>query len=150
MVCVPVKITFASFHHRLMASIIAIRVRPALRPSDPGYELIPQRFQKSALQVTSSTSLAVDSPPQGKKIFVFDRVFPEDITQEGIWDYLQESVQGFTQGYNVSILAYGQSGAGKSYTMGTACPADNFDQTNVGRLILPSNLRCGLRPWLEK
>ncbi|KAI5806692.1 hypothetical protein DFH27DRAFT_479935 [Peziza echinospora] len=114
---------------------VAIRVRPALRPSDPGYELIPQRFQKSALQVTSSTSLAVDSPPQGKKIFVFDRVFPEDITQEGIWDYLQESVQGFTQGYNVSILAYGQSGAGKSYTMGTACPADNFDQTNVG--IIP-------------
>lgn len=102
---------------------IAIRVRPPLRPGDPGYDLIPQRFQRSAVQVMSPTSLAVDSP-QGKKIFVFDRVFSEEVGQEGVWDYLQESVAAFVQGYNVSLLAYGQSGAGKSYTMGTASPGD--------------------------
>lgn len=28
------------------------------------------------------------------------------------------------QGYNVSLLAYGQSGAGKSYTMGTIEPGE--------------------------
>lgn len=79
----------------------------------------------------SSTSLAVDSP-QGKKIFVFDRVFAEDVGQEGVWDYLQESVAAFVQGYNVSLLAYGQSGAGKSYTMGTASPGDQPNQSSHG------------------
>ncbi|KAF8435541.1 P-loop containing nucleoside triphosphate hydrolase protein [Terfezia claveryi] len=103
---------------------VAIRVRPALQPNDPGYDLIPQRFQKSAVQVMSPTSLAVDSP-QGKKIFVFDRVFSEKVEQDGVWEYLQESVSAFVQGYNVSLLAYGQSGAGKSYTMGTASPGDS-------------------------
>jgi len=109
--------------HKLIHKI-AIRVRPALRPNDPGYDLIPQRFQKSAIQVMSPTSLAVDSP-QGKKIFVFDRVFSEEVGQDGVWEYLQESVSAFVQGYNVSLLAYGQSGAGKSYTMGTASPGDS-------------------------
>jgi hypothetical protein len=75
------------------------------------------------VQVTSPTSLAIDSP-QGKKIFVFDRVFSEDVDQEGIWDYLVESTNAFIQGYNVSMLAYGQSGAGKSFTMGTSGPIE--------------------------
>ncbi|KAL4748947.1 hypothetical protein BDW72DRAFT_195294 [Aspergillus terricola var. indicus] len=100
---------------------VAVRVRPPLKPTDPGYELIPQRFQRSMVHVTSPTSLAIDVP-QGRKLFVFDRVFAETVDQAGIWDYLSDSVGSFLQGYNVSILAYGQSGAGKSYTMGTAGP----------------------------
>jgi chromosome segregation ATPase len=87
------------------------------------------------VQVTSPTSLAIDSP-QGRKLFVFDRVFGEDVTQEGIWDYLIESVNAFVQGYNVSMLAYGQSGAGKSYTMGTSGPSEQGDMEIMGKLIL--------------
>ena len=75
------------------------------------------------VHVTSPTSLAIDSP-QGRKLFVFDRVFGEDVHQEGVWEYTSESVNAFIQGYNVSVLAYGQSGAGKSYTMGTSGPAE--------------------------
>ena len=112
----------------------AVRVRPPLQPTDPGYELIPQRFQKAMVQVTTPTSLAVDVP-QGRKLFVFDRVFDEDTTQEGVWEYLHDSVNSFVQGYNVSILAYGQSGAGKSFTMGTSGPAEQSDQTLRG--IIP-------------
>lgn len=52
--------------------------------------------------------------------------------QEGVWEYLQDSVNSFVQGYNVSILAYGQSGAGKSYTMGTSGPAEQNDQKVMG------------------
>ena len=74
----------------------AVRVRPPLGPSDPGFELIPQRFQKSMVQVTTPTSLGVDSP-QGRKLFIFDRVFGEDTTQKGVWDYLQDSVESFLQ-----------------------------------------------------
>jgi kinesin family protein 4/21/27 len=109
----------------------AVRVRPPLEPTDPGYDLIPQRFQRSMVTVTSNTNLAIDAP-QGRKLFVFDRVFAPDVTQEGIWEYLTDCVNSFTLGYNVSLLAYGQSGAGKSYTMGTSGPAEQGDMEVMG------------------
>lgn len=110
-------------------------MRPPLQPTDPGYDLIPQRFRASTCEVPSPTNLVVASP-QGKKLFVFDRVFEEDTTQEGVWSYLSDSVNSFVQGYNVSILAYGQSGAGKSYTMGTAGSEQLLDSTSAGKLHL--------------
>jgi hypothetical protein len=88
------------------------------------------------VQATSETNLAIDAP-QGKKLFVFDRVFGPEITQEGIWEYLSESVSAFLQGYNVSLLAYGQSGAGKSYTMGTSGPGEQADLEVMGTRLNP-------------
>ncbi|KIW06875.1 uncharacterized protein PV09_02551 [Verruconis gallopava] len=110
---------------------VAVRVRPPLQPTDPGFELVPQRFRSSIAHVTSPTSLTVESA-QGKKLFVFDRVFPPETDQEGVWEYLSESVNSFVQGYNVSILAYGQSGAGKSFTMGTSGPAEQNNPRIMG------------------
>ena len=112
--------------------IVAVRIRPPLRPNDPGFETIPQRFQRSMVHDTSPTSLAIESP-HGQKLFLFDRVFAEDVHQEGIWQYVNESVDAFMQGYNVSILAYGQSGSGKSYTMGTSGPTEQGDPRLMGR-----------------
>lgn len=109
-------------------------MRPPLRPTDPGFDLIPQRFQRGMVHVTSPTSLAVDSP-QGRKIFVFDRVFGQEVDQNGVWDYLEESVNAFVQGYNVSLLAYGQSGAGKSYTMGTSGPDEQSNVKVMGMFL---------------
>ena len=93
------------------------------------------------VQVTTPTSLGVDSP-QGRKLFIFDRVFGEDITQRGIWDYISDSVNSFLQGYNVSIMAYGQSGSGKSYTMGTSGPKEQSDPSAMGKCaVMDSSLQ---------
>lgn len=113
---------------------VAVRIRPPLKAGDPGYDLVPQRFQGSICQGTSTSSLAVDASG-GRKVFVFDRVFGEDEEQEGVFEYVTESVSSFVQGYNVSILAYGQSGAGKSYTMGTTGPREQGDHKIMG--IIP-------------
>ncbi|CCU74411.1 kinesin family protein [Blumeria hordei DH14] len=110
---------------------VVVRVRPPLNPSDPGYDLIPQRFQRSMVRVTSATNLEIDSP-QGRRLFNFDRVFDGSVDQAGIWDYLVESINAFIQGYNVSMLAYGQSGAGKSYTMGTSDPSEQGNPGSMG------------------
>ncbi len=83
------------------------------------------------VQVTSPTSLAVDSP-QGRKLFVFDKVWGPDVRQDGVWEYVAASVDSFLQGYNVSVMAYGQSGAGKSYTMGTSGPLEQNDGLRMG------------------
>lgn len=113
--------------------LIAVRVRPPLGPDDPGFDLIPQRFQRSMVQVMSNTTLAIDAP-QGRKVFVFDRVFAPEIDQAGVFEYLEDCVNAFTTGYNVSLLAYGQSGAGKSYTMGTSGPDEQNDFDVMGKL----------------
>lgn len=83
------------------------------------------------VQTTGNTSLSIDSP-QGRKLFVFDRVFGPDVMQDGIWEYIADSVNAFTEGYNVSVLAYGQSGAGKSYTMGTSGPSEQQNEELMG------------------
>ncbi|KAJ5563421.1 hypothetical protein N7535_008585 [Penicillium sp. DV-2018c] len=114
---------------------VAVRVRPPLKPTDPGYELVPQRFQRSMVHVTAPTSLTVDTSATGQKLFVFDRVFPETTEQEGVWEYVSDSVNSFLQGYNVSIMAYGQSGAGKSFTMGTSGPNEQDKVQDMG--IIP-------------
>ena len=120
---------------KLTRTPTAVRVRPPLRPSDPGFELIPQRYQRSMVHMTTTTGLTVESP-QGKKFFIFDKVFGEDTQQEGIWDYVKSSVDSFLQGYNVSILAYGQSGSGKSYTMGTSAGGEQSNYRQIGTLGL--------------
>ena len=83
------------------------------------------------VQVTSPTGLAVDSP-QGRKLFVFDKVFGEEVLQDGVWEYISESVDSFLQGYNVSVMAYGQSGSGKSFTMGTSGPSEQSNKQLMG------------------
>lgn len=113
---------------------VVVRVRPPLQAGEPGFELIPQRFRSATCHVTTPSSLAVDASG-GRKVFVFDRVFGPDVDQEGIFEYMADSVNSFVQGYNVSILAYGQSGAGKSYTMGTTGPRDQADADVMG--IIP-------------
>ncbi|KAJ5342492.1 hypothetical protein N7541_011616 [Penicillium brevicompactum] len=113
---------------------VAVRVRPPLKPTDPGYDLVPQRFQRSMVQVVDSNNLTVDVP-NAQKWFTFDRIFPETTEQEGIWEYVSDSLNSFLQGYNVSIMAYGQSGAGKSFTMGTSGPNEQKIAQNMG--IIP-------------
>ncbi|KAG8527675.1 uncharacterized protein KY384_007828 [Bacidia gigantensis] len=79
----------------------------------------------------TETGLTIESP-QGRKFFIFDRVFGENTRQEGVWEYVKDSVDSFIQGYNVSILAYGQSGSGKSYTMGTSAGGEQYHPQQMG------------------
>ncbi|KAI1499669.1 P-loop containing nucleoside triphosphate hydrolase protein [Biscogniauxia marginata] len=50
--------------------------------------------------------------------FTFDRVFGMDGKQHEIFDYsIRPTVDDILNGYNGTVFAYGQTGAGKSYTM---------------------------------
>ena len=53
-----------------------------------------------------------------EKVCTFDRCFDEDTTQQDIFDTVGRPLcDHFLAGYNTTLLAYGQTGAGKSYTM---------------------------------
>ena len=56
-----------------------------------------------------------DDPP---KNFTFDAVFGANVTQRHIYEVCAAPVvEAALQGYNGTIFAYGQTGAGKSFTM---------------------------------
>ena len=51
------------------------------------------------------------------KTFSFDRVFDEEASQADIYNTVSPFVQSVLEGYNATVFAYGQTGAGKTYTM---------------------------------
>ncbi|EOO01454.1 putative kinesin heavy chain protein [Phaeoacremonium minimum UCRPA7] len=65
--------------------------------------------------------------------FTFDRVFDMSCKQSDIFDFsIRSTVEDILNGYNGTVFAYGQTGAGKSYTMmGTSIDDDE------GRGVIP-------------
>jgi DNA replication protein DnaC len=50
--------------------------------------------------------------------FTFDHVYDQNSTQEGVYENTaKQAVWSVLEGYNATILAYGQTGTGKTYTM---------------------------------
>ncbi|KAL0213150.1 hypothetical protein RCL1_006776 [Eukaryota sp. TZLM3-RCL] len=49
--------------------------------------------------------------------FSFDTVFSTSSSQSDVYSFIHPSVQSCLDGFNASIIAYGQTGTGKTYTM---------------------------------
>ncbi|KAL0558412.1 hypothetical protein IC582_002977 [Cucumis melo] len=52
-----------------------------------------------------------------KKEFEFDKIFSKETSQEEIYSEVEPIIQSALDGRNVCIIAYGQTGTGKTYTM---------------------------------
>ncbi|XP_036714282.1 kinesin-like protein KIF1A isoform X20 [Balaenoptera musculus] len=100
---------------------VAVRVRPF-----NSREM--SRDSKCIIQMSGSTTTIVNpkQPKEMPKSFSFDYSYwshtsPEDMnyaSQKQVYcDIGEEMLQHAFEGYNVCIFAYGQTGAGKSYTM---------------------------------
>ena len=68
---------------------------------------------------TSPTSLTFHSSREKNVYrFNFDRIFPPSSTQEDIYDFgVKGIIESVLDGYNGTVLAYGQTSSGKTYTM---------------------------------
>ncbi|XP_074872298.1 kinesin-like protein KIF21A isoform X3 [Carettochelys insculpta] len=89
---------------------VAVRIRPQLA--------------KEKIEGCHICTSVTPGEPQvflGKdKAFTFDYVFNIDSQQEEIYaQSVEKLIEGCFEGYNATVFAYGQTGAGKTYTMGT-------------------------------
>ena len=99
------------------------RVRPDLRTEQSIMTFPDAEFAETPVQI------ACPCPgfPNAQKRFEFDRVFLPTATQEIVFEETKPLITSCADGYNVAIITYGQTGAGKTHTlMGSkACPGLN-------------------------
>lgn len=96
-------------------------------------------FKDGKLSVYVKSAGAQDKP-ESKKVYDFDQVFggQEGNNQEDVFRDTKHLIMSVVDGYNVCIFAYGQTGAGKSYTMigssdiGTCLHDDGLFDANAG------------------
>jgi hypothetical protein len=65
----------------------------------------------------SSLELIPSQANESSKLFHFDCVFPPHSMQGEIFNEVKPFIQSAIDGENVCIFAYGQTGAGKTFTM---------------------------------
>ncbi|KAJ1920571.1 hypothetical protein H4219_001271 [Mycoemilia scoparia] len=88
--------------------------------------------------ITGSTPLSSSaSQYQGlPKVFPYDYTFGPQSKQTEVYDEAVKSlVDRFLEGFNITILAYGQTSSGKTYTMGTGMETSQESEGIVPRAI---------------
>lgn len=98
-------------------------------------------------------SFQSNSTDAAKKTYKFDQIYGSQADQCLIYSKLaQPLLKDFLNGLNVTILAYGQTGTGKTYTMCGDCDLDiefNFDSDSdfeKNAIVMPEN--AGIIPRL--
>ncbi|XP_071613424.1 kinesin-like protein KIFC3 isoform X9 [Heliangelus exortis] len=88
------------------------RVRPIMKEDGEGPEAA------NAVTFDADDDGVLHLLHKGKQVsFELDKVFPPQASQEEVFQEVQALVTSCIDGYNVCIFAYGQTGAGKTYTM---------------------------------
>ncbi|CAG8781714.1 16516_t:CDS:2, partial [Cetraspora pellucida] len=99
---------------------------------------LPTRFQRNVLSTTLFAPNQVTVLGEKKQTFTFDHVFGPESSQRDIYDRcIKSMVDKFLEGFNVTILAYGQTSSGKTHTMGTA---DSLSSLPESRGIIPRSM----------
>jgi len=103
---------------------VVVRVRPLSRKEiQDGHQAVAIADEERGMITVQNPKGDADDPP---KSFTFDSVFGPNVTQRHIYDVCAANVvEGCLNGYNGTIFAYGQTGAGKTFTMeGAQDPPD--------------------------
>ncbi|GAN10098.1 hypothetical protein MAM1_0320d09634 [Mucor ambiguus] len=117
------------------ATTTAVQVGKPLTERDRNQPRFANMANDDVLKIHDKTVQVV---PQNK-LFTFDHVFGTTSTQNEIFSTLGDSlIRKFIEGYNITILAYGQTSSGKTYTMGTAANGNGMNPVDEG--IVPRSM----------
>ncbi|KAJ2790915.1 hypothetical protein GGI18_001500, partial [Coemansia linderi] len=118
---------------RVLPVKVAVRIRPLVvgsggeQQAGAGRGALTSCLEAVAggtIAVSGSSSSVVgalaDSGAAAQRAFHFDYAFGPDASQAAVYEAaVHPLLQRFVEGYNVTVLAYGQTSSGKTYTMGT-------------------------------
>ncbi|GMH56001.1 hypothetical protein TrRE_jg7295, partial [Triparma retinervis] len=95
---------------------VVVRIRPlSSKEIQDGHQAVCEVHEDSGLIEVRNPRNDASEPP---KNFTFDAVFSSKSTQRNIYDTCAAPiVKSALEGYNGTIFAYGQTGAGKTHTM---------------------------------
>lgn len=104
--------TAAGYADNEKTETAAVKVVVRLRPS-----LTDEEMQDRSVFVVTPNGKAVETA-DGSYCFEFSKAFPEETSQEVIYNYVgRPIIDAVLGGYNGTILAYGQTGSGKTFSM---------------------------------
>lgn len=87
---------------------VMIRIRP----------LLPSENTQLCINTNISNNIITINP---EREYSFDHILPETTTNEDIFTkHIKPNISLAFKGYNYSIIAYGQTSSGKTFTMGTS------------------------------
>ncbi|KAF4128893.1 Kinesin motor domain [Phytophthora infestans] len=95
---------------------VMVRIRPmsGKEVQDGRLEATTANFDRAEVSILNPVAASSEPP----KSFTFDAAFGAKSTQQQVYDTAAtEIVEAVMEGYNGTIFAYGQTGAGKSHTM---------------------------------
>lgn len=107
-------------YQQIIGSIrVNVRVRPFIsndRPEDLEIPII-DCSSRNDLVLKIPTEMLKSENHQQEYHFSFERIYPATSTQDNLFTELSSLIQSSIDGHNVCIFSYGQTGAGKTYTM---------------------------------
>lgn len=131
---------------------VAIRVRPPLeREIDPTYgfsSIAKVTNQSCAISLLEYLGAASNDMEREQDIFenpsmcnhhsfTFDHVYDQNSTQVEVYETTaRPAVYSILEGYNATLIAYGQTGTGKTYTM----EGFRYDSSDPQRGIIPRSV----------
>ncbi|KAJ2961606.1 hypothetical protein NQZ79_g3100 [Umbelopsis isabellina] len=109
----------------------SLRIRP-LTSRDKSLPRFSALDESDVLKVNEN-SVTITEKGQKPKAFTFDCIFDASSTQQQVFDQAGcRLVDRMLNGYNATILAYGQTSSGKTYTMGTEKMSDTSQASDDG------------------
>lgn len=91
-----------------LRGVVRVYCRPRICPSNT----------KSILSIPSQETLLLQPfENESPMTFKFDRVFTPDVQQREVYNEIEELCLSVLEGYNICLMAHGQRGTGKTYSM---------------------------------
>lgn len=114
---------------------MSIQVVVRLRPITNNDRNKPGKDSSEPAVTTSMTSNTVILPSLSNRFF-YDYVFDDSVSQSSVYSKsVLSMVSSFLEGFNITILAYGQTSSGKTYTMGTSGMTNSDSDGIIPRAI---------------
>jgi len=104
-------------HNQLQELHGNIRVFCRVRPIGSTDPIFGQHADQQILQRVDEETVSLQPTTSATKSFQFDHVFGGDASQEKVFEQAKPLITSLLDGFNVCVMAYGRTAAGKTFTL---------------------------------